>query len=82
MEEVLYDFWVTCRDQDCSPSAIIRNDEKNIFQLTAILTTIAQISTEEVRQDEHAYAYYHDEYKSIGSAVGSLLRISFGFEEK
>lgn len=42
-EELIFDFWTTCRSNGCDMRSIYRNDEKNIFRLTGILNSLAEI---------------------------------------
>ena len=79
-EELIYDFWLTCRMNNCDPEKIIKNDADNIFQLTGILNSAAVIYSTEIGPNESPYSYYYEELTEVGKDLGKLMRISFGFQ--
>ena len=81
-EELIYDFWLTCRGNGCDLGIIMKNDEKNIFKLTGILNSVAEIYQTELGPNESRYSFYYEELTEIGFDLGKLLRISFGYEPR
>lgn len=60
IEDVIYDFWITCKSKDCSPGMIFQNEVKSVFQITGIINAAIEIFTLTRDEGQSVYDFYFE----------------------